>query len=517
MKKYIYIVCLSFLSLAAAGVLAKGGEGKVKVGYTFMDEKGNESVDQATFNQYEGFGLSLERFIYRFDNGIRLSADLQRFTLNNRNLTMAVEKYGLFGLRVFNNQYRRTYNFSGSTFTRRHRTGASFWVIPQRFVTVFGGGSYVGKTGQQSDLFDLDQPEVPIKVDYTQIEYNAGVRVNYLGRMLQAEYRGAEFDDNAVTTRDQTRFKFRTIAIVPVPRYDWLILTGGFQHFETKYKETDFKISANTVWGGATAKLPENFTLRYSFYFDRTGSDSDLVATDNLSNAVYLTHTWPNLAGLTAGYQHDVNDDAVDAMNADAGYFSGWLKPGRGFEIRAEQGFRREEMEEGSRLLGNEDRNHFKASVRYRNKEYGSAVLKFDSKNRENCQLGSEVDFIRAALDFTLEIKKYGSLSAGYAYATGEYENDEQSFEFGDHLVHADISSREYYHATGGFGVVYYRSKKDLDVESFTLRFNATYRFMKDYLLEVNYNVDNFDNFQIWDEYYTANIVEVNLIKSISF
>jgi len=517
MKKYIYMLWISLLSITAAGALANSGEGTVKVGYTFMDEEGNQSVQHSTFNQYDGFGLSLERFRYRFDNGIRLSADLQRVTLNNRNMSLAVEKFGLFGLRVFNHQYRRTYNYSGSSYTRRHRTGASFWVIPHQYVTVFGGGAYVGKSGKQSDLFDLNQPEVPVKVDYNQAEYNAGLRVNFRGRMFQAEYRGAKFTDNEKPMRDQSRFKIRTIAIASVPNYEWLIFSGGFQHFETRYKETDYKISANTVWGGATAKLPKHFSLRYSFYFDRAGSDSDLVATDNLSHAVYLTHIWPGRAGLTGGYQHDVNDDFEDSFKADAGYFSGWFKPGGGFELRAEHGFRREEVDEGARLLGNEDRNHFKASVRYKKMAYGSAVLKFDSKNRENSQLGSEVDFMRVALDGSLEIKEYGTVSAGCAYASGEYENDEQAFEFGDHLVHADITSREYYDVTAGFGAVYYRSKKDLDVESFTLRFSAAYRFKEDYMLEVNYNVSNFDNFQIWDEYYTANIVEVNIIKSISF
>ena len=146
-----------------------------------------------------------------------------------------------------------------------------------------------------------------------------------------------------------------------------------------------------------------------------------------------------------------------------------------------------------------------------------SSEIKYEEKNRENDQLGSEVEFMRIALDGTLELKEYGVVSAGYAFASGEYENDEQKFEFGDHLVHADLTSREYYDITAGFGAVYYRSKQDLDVESFTLRFSAAYRFKEDYKLEIDYNVHNFDNFQVWDEYYTANIVEVNLIKTISF
>jgi len=517
MKKIFIIISLSLLWLVAVNVLASNGEGTVKIGYVFMDEEGNQSVQQSTFNQYDGLGLSFERFHYNFDNGLRLRADLKHITLNNRNLSLGVEKSGLFGIRAYNNQYRRTYNFEGSTFTRRHRTGASAWFIPHKYVRVFGGGTYVGKSGRMSDFFNLNQPEVLEDVDYTQFSYKIGLRANYRGRMFQAEYRAADYKDDINDSRDQKRYKIRLTAIASVPHYEWLILSGGFQHFETKYNKTDYKISANTVWGGTTVKLPKHFTVSYKFYFDRTGSDSDLVATDNLSHAFFAGHVWPGRVGVTIGYQHDVNDDAVDATKADGMYFSGWVKPVKRLDFRAEHGFRKEEVDEGARLLGDEDRNYLKISGKYRLADYGSLTARYANKNRKNDQLGSDIDFQRVALDASVSIAEYGTLSAGYAYATGEYENDESMFEFADHLLHGDINSAEYYNVTAGFGVSYYRSKQDLDVESYNLRFTGTYRFMKTHRLEITYNVHNFDDYLIADNYYTANIVEVNLIKIMSF
>ena len=517
MKKITIIFVFALLGLAAVGVRAGNGEGTVKVGYVLLDEEGNRSVEHSTFNQYEGLGLSFERFRYNFDNGLRLGADLKRITLNNRNLSLALEKSGLFGIRTYNNQYRRTYNFEGSTFTRRHRTGASAWFVPHKYFKVFGGGDYVGKSGRMSDWFDLNQPEVVEDVDFTQFSYNIGLRANHRGGMFQAEYRAADYRDDIDNSRDQKRSKIRLAALLPVPRYEWVLLSGGFQHFETKYDKTDYKISANTVWGGTTVKLPRNFTVSYKFYFDRTGSDSDLVATDNLSHAFFAGRVWPGLAGLTLGYQHDINDDAVDAVKADGMYFSGWLKPLKNLDFRAEHGFRKEEVDEGARLLGDEDRNYFKISGKYRYADYASFTARYDDKHRENDQLGSDIDFKRMALDASLTLAGWGTLAAGYAYANGEYENTEEMFEFADHLVHGDISTEEYYNVTAGFGVSYYRSKQDLDVESYNLRFTGAYRFMKTHRLEITYNVHNFDDFLVMDNYYTANIVEVNLIKIMSF
>ncbi|MFZ5980912.1 MAG: hypothetical protein ACOYVF_09815, partial [Candidatus Zixiibacteriota bacterium] len=427
------------------------------------------------------------------------------------------EKNGLFGIRTYNHQYRRTYDFDGSTFTRRHQTGVSAWFIPQKYFRIFGGGSYVGKSGQAVDFFELNQPQVFEAVDYSQFTYNIGLRTNYRGGMFQAEYRAADYRDDTDNARDQKRSKIRLSALLPVPRYEWALLSGGFQHFETKYDKTDFKISANTVWGGTTVKLPENFTASYRFYFDRTGSDSDLVATDNLSHAIFAGHVWPGLAGLTVGYQHDINDDAMEAVEADGMYFSGWLKPLKNLDIGAEHGFRKEEVDEGARLLGDEDRNYFKISGKYRYADYGNFIARYENKNRRNDQLGSDIDFQRIALDASATLSGYGSIAAGYAYATGEYENSETTFEFADYLMHGDITSEEYHCITAGFGFSYYRSQKDLDVESYNLRFSGACRFLKTYKLEITYNVHNFDDFLVLDNYYTANIVEINLIKIVTF
>jgi hypothetical protein len=64
--------------------------------------------------------------------------------------------------------------------------------------------------------------------------------------------------------------------------------------------------------------------------------------------------------------------------------------------------------------------------------------------------------------------------------------------------------------------VVYYR-KRDLDVEHVGLRFNAAYSVAPTYSVKIEYNIQNFDDFLVDDAYYTANIVEVNLIKDLSF
>ena len=508
---FIFLLCLSGM----AGAVNNGGE--VKLGYVFIDEEGNQSVNQPTFNYYPGFLLSLEKFHYNFTNGMRVRADLKNLTLNNRNLSLGLGKAGLFGIDISNNQYRRVYDFDGNSFTRRRQTGGSLWFFPHRYLKLFGGGSFSNLAGSITDLFNPDGPGAVKNMDYGLKTYHAGMRFNFRGKMLQAEYRTSEYTDNKNADRGQKRSNIKLDALLPVPKYEWIVLTGGFRHFETKYSTTEFKISSNRAWGGATAALSRNFSANYNLIFDRTGSDSDIIATDNLAHTIYLTGISPGHAGLTVGYQNDINDDFADEVRANSYYASGWFTPNSHFEFRGEFGTRAEKVEDGWRLVGNEDRNRLKISGKYFYAAHGSLSLKYENKQRDNDQLGTSADFNRFAADATLKLTKYGEFSGGYSYSTGDYKDLEQEFEFNDHVLYGDITLREYHRLRAGFGATYYRSKRDIDVESFMLHFMASLRFAENHHLEVVYNVHNFDDFLVTDRYYTANIVEINLIKELSF
>lgn len=515
--KNILTVIFGFLACIVPYVAVADGSGDITLDYTYLDEEGNQAVNQGTFNRYEGIGLSLENFRYGFASGVNVSADLKRITLNNRHLNFGVRKPGLFDIRLFNNQYRRAYDFGGSSVTRRYRTGASMSVYPHRYIKLYGGGEYTGKSGKMVDLFDPAGGYRSYDIDYGRLYYKAGMVFNYEGRMFQAEYSGDDYEDKEHLDRDQTRYRIRLNAATPVPRYEWIVLSGGFLHFDTRYDTNDFAYSANRVWSGIRIEPRGRFALNYNFVFDRASSDSDLVATDNIAHAVYVQYMRAGFLNLTVGYQNDINDDIDDEVNSDTYYLSGWYKPSARLEFRGEYGNRAEKVVEGYRLTGNEDRQRFKFSGKYRSTEYGDVKITYENKSRKNESLSSEVCFDRISLDGNLIVSSLGNLNCGYSYSIGEYENGDGTFEYNSHVIYGDIFLNEYRRFKPGFGFVYYRSKRDLDTESFNLNFKAVYRFMKDYRLHVEYNVHNFDDFLVDNQYYTANIVEISLTKNMTF
>ena len=82
-------------------------------------------------------------------------------------------------------------------------------------------------------------------------------------------------------------------------------------------------------------------------------------------------------------------------------------------------------------------------------------------------------------------------------------------------IIKGDVTSREYKNTTLGFGGTYLRSRRDLDIEGFSVRFTGQYRFEKGWGLRATYSSHNFDNFNdpspIYNEYYTDNVVQISL------
>ncbi len=513
-------IAMMILLLTAACSYSSDVEGTVTASYIYLDEEGNRAVNQPTFNTYEGAALSIEDFRYYLDNGMRLTADMKNITLNNRNLNLGFSKPGLFGISLMHNKYRRFYDFDGGIYTRRHREGAKLWVRPHKYIKIFGGGSFNSEAGSMIPLYDGTAPGVPSDIDYQQTYYNGGVLINHAGHTVRAEYRGSEFDEEKADDRDQERMSYSFFAAGPIPSFERLSVLGGFRRFETRFSETDYKIESNRGLAGGSIQLPRHFSLKYMFVFDRTGSDSDFVKTDNVSHGVFLSHLWQGTANVTVGYQRNYNDDFEDEIQANSFYFSGWLKPIQPLEFRAQFGTKEDDLKSGNTVLGDQYKRKFRFSGKYRRSGCGSITFRLDANTRKSDLLETKSEFLRTGLDIQANLKGYATLTGGYSHAVGHYENTEKDFEFHDYIAFADITSREYYNITGGFGFNYYWSAQELDVERSMLEFRLGYRFLPRHKLEVQYNVHNFDDFiytGAFDEYYTANIVEVRLINDLAF
>jgi len=489
-------------------------DGTVRAGYLYLDRDGNHSVNQGTFNMYQGLELSLERFSYRFDNGLNLSANVRSALLGNRDLSLGASKAGLWGAEFHHSAYRRTYDFTGDVETKRYRSAGTVWWRARPWLKAYGGIGVTKKTGDMMALFEGDEPGAVNAVDFAHWTHHAGITVQHSRKMAQVEYRGSTFSDEESFTNDRRTRRIRASASAPVPNFEDLILNAGYQNFRLALEDRVDTLTANTVWGGGRFNYRGGYTVRYSFIFDRARRTGDLTDTDNITHALYAGKSWLRHGGFTLGYRYRMKDDALDELTGNGYYASAWWRPIDALMLRAGYGSEDLTVDEGRTLTGKTERSRGWVSVRYR-KANNWIRMSLRSLQTENDEIGSSTDYLRIAADFSAEAPKYGSLTGSYSFGTGEYNNSAGVFEYEEHVFKGDIASMEYRQVTLGFGGTYFRSLRDLNVESFLVRFWGQYRFEKGWGLQVSYCSHNFDNLDdpspVYTEYYTDNIVQVSL------
>ncbi|MFH1372867.1 MAG: hypothetical protein ABII79_03620 [bacterium] len=515
MKNIQYILIVVTALLVTASLPAAEYDGTVRAGYVFTDLEGNLGVNQPTFNLYDGLALSLERFRYQWDNGMRLTGDLRNITMNNRRLALGLARPGLGGVTIRHTAYRRSYDFDDTRFTRRRTTNGSLWVQPIQYVKLFGGFGVTEKHGSSLGLFETDGFSSIGKVDYLNQFANVGVEFKKKRRLARVEYRTSDYSDDFEATGDRSSQCVRLTAYTPVPSFDDVVLSGGFQHYEHEVVDRSDTLTANTVWGAAKYTHKLGYHAKYSFLFDRARHTGDISATDNISQSIQIGKNWRSRGGIMFGYRYHLNDDVYDERSGSGYSLSGWLVPTQRLTLRAGLNFDEDNVDAGRTLTGNREYSRHWLSVRYR---YSNLFVraKLEDRRRDNDDIGSSVDLVRFSGDLSVTRAEYGELTVSYAYGTGEYKNSAGTFEYEEHVLSGEVTSREYRRVQAGFGGVYYRGRQDVDVESFEVKFTGKHRLLETAILEVIYSAHNFDNMADssvpYREYYTANVVQANII-----
>ena len=518
------IFALTALALIFAVVtgVAYGSDmdGTVKLGGVIIDDEGNPGVNQSTFNTYEGVALSLEKFRYNFDNGARLYADLKNITMNNRQLRLSFIKAGQYGLSFNNSQYRRLFSQDGSTFTRRRNTGGEVWVKPTGYAKIYGGYNRTDRYGDQvAILGELGSPQ-PYAVDYTNTGVHGGLTLEKNRRQLDVNYRTTSYTDELGVASDRSGNRFRATLRSPLPRFDNVVVYGGVQTYRYRVEDTSDTLKANTGWFGGQATLNHGFSLRGNFIWDRARRTGDLTASDNIATAFYLGKTWVRQGGLTVGYIHYINDDVRDELTGDGYHFSGWYAFNPQLMLKAGYGTEQTDVNAGRTWVGNEDKTSEYASIRYKFRPGSQARISIANRSRENDEIGSSADYFRFGADLFFVDKKYGELSLAYSYLDGEYEYSDGQFAFRDHVFSGDLTLPEYERVTLSGGGSYVRSMEDTDIESFSVRVSASFDLNGTQSVEFTYTAHNFDDLSNlktlpYTRYYTANIVEINLVSGL--
>jgi hypothetical protein len=297
-------------------------------------------------------------------------------------------------------------------------------------------------------------------------------------------------------------------------------VSGGYDYRRDRHDWSHTELTTNMGWGGARALLPRGWSLDGRFVFARTKHSGTNVETDNVVTTVAAGRNWPRYGGVRLGYENRISDDLIDRTVANSLMAAGWVKVNDRLSARGRFSTRLKRVKTGVTLLGDEDVTRFQVSARYQDSLYGDLALRYQGRIRTNDDIDTRVEYNAVTAALNTAQKRYGTLAVTYTYYLGTFENrsgpSADKFEFSDHVVTGTVETATWRKARGTFGGTYYRSRRDGDVEKFGLLFGLRYDLPADVHLEAVYQAVNYDNFLVTDQYYTGNIVTVNVIKGFT-
>jgi hypothetical protein len=109
------------------------------------------------------------------------------------------------------------------------------------------------------------------------------------------------------------------------------------------------------------------------------------------------------------------------------------------------------------------------------------------------------------------ELPVWFSIWGDYVYKVEDHTNLVGTFNTNSHILTSKLTFDRIRDLYLGFGASYFRIKEDLDIEKSILFFEAQYTLADVYHLEVEYNVFNYDDYNMTEAYYTGNVVWFNV------
>jgi hypothetical protein len=494
---------------AAAGSL----EGRVRVGGVVLDEVGDRSAVQETYNVYDGFALTQIRLQGSVTQRSHFMLDLRDMNLDSRQGDLNFMVPGTASVTARYDQHRQVFDSDRSVNSERRDWGVGLSLTPKRWLSVSGSYASLDRDGDR-----LGFPPGTLSVLGTR--YDNSLRSGQLTVEGRSDRRGAavtyrlsDYTDELNSVADREGHVVSARLWTPDPFFDKVqhFLRGAYGIRKLTTNELDYTL-ANVQYTGI-ANLSSAWQLRYRFDANRIDNESTQMKTDRFQNDVDATYFY-KYGRLNAGYGYEINDDDRRLTS-----YHSW-RAGMDFrhgKVLAKVFYagRVKKDEEELTLLKDVEASRIRGDLELRPLKELVVGGRYARRDREFPDIGVEMDGDVVSGFGRYERAGWGSVGAEYSYSLDEYRDLVGNFDSDSHIVTGRAEITRVKNLRLGGGVAYLDIGKDLNIEKSSIFAEGAYAFLRDYEIEVQYNVYNYDDYILIDRYYTANVVRFNLVYNL--
>jgi len=496
--------------LAAATPWAGTLSGTVKVGGIFVDEEGDRSTVQETYNLYDGFSLSRIQLAGSFNPRSNFTLDLRDLNLDSRAGDFAYRVPGRFRLTAGYDQNRQVFDPGRGITSERKDLKLGMQVTPNRALALSGDVGYVVREGDRLAYPLGTASALGDRYDdaFLSGQLTADIRAGRRGGGVS--FRMSDYSNDLNPAADRTGQVVAARLYAPMPFWDkWTnLLRGSYGTRQLTDGDVEYKLSSFQYT--AVVQPRETYELRYAFDASRVDDNALQLQTDRFQND--FDATWFHRYGrVSAGYGYEMNDDDRSLTTYQSWRAATTFRPDRRFMARVDYAGRNKKDQEELTLLKDVESSRIRAKLEFRPAEPFTIGGDYAKRERELPDIGVSVDGEVSGAFVRYEMKGWGALSADYSHAADEYEDLLAGFETESDIVTARVEIGRISNLTLASGVTYLDIGKDLDIEKSTVFVEGALKVAGRYRLEAKYNCYNYDDYILIDRYYTANVVRIDL------
>jgi hypothetical protein len=512
--KTLAIIGLTLLASLAEPQSAAGSlEGRVRVGGIILDEVGDRSAVQETYNVYDGFSLTQIRLQGTSARRSFFTVDLRDLNLDSRQGDVTYLMPGVMKVSGRYDQNRQVFDPERAVNSERKDWGVGLSLTPKRWLTLSGSYADVTRSGDRLSFPAGTASVLGTRYDNSLKAGQFTVEGQKDRRGGAVTYRISDYTDelNALANRKgqvvSARLHF------PDPFFDKVqhFLRGAYGIRELTTNELDYTL-ANVQYTGV-ANLGSAWQLRYRFDANRIDNESTQLKTDRFQNDVDATY-FHKYGRLNGGYGYEMNDDDHRLTSYHSWHAGMDFRHGR-LQAKVHYAERVKKDQEELTLLKDVEASRIRGSLEVRPLDALVVGGTYARRDREFPDIGVDMNGDVVSGFGRYERTGWGSVGADYSYSLDEYRDLVGRFDTDSHIVTGRAEITRVKNLRLGGGVAYLDIGKDLNIEKSSIFAEGAYTILRDYQIEVQYNVYNYDDYILIDRYYTANVVRVNLVYNL--
>jgi hypothetical protein len=520
--KTLVTVSVALVVLPIASPLWAGWEGTLKLGGIVLEEEGDLSTVQETFNIHDGFSISRIRLAGSSNPDNYLMLDLKEINLDGRQGSFLYRRPGMLRLTASFDQHRQVFDPRRGVNSERKDWKFGARLTPVEWLRLSGAFNYMDRNGERlaypagtgSVLGTETASALGTGYDYSMRTGQLGAEVRKDRRGVALDYRMTDFTDDLNIDADRTGNVVSARAFTPGPLFPDKVthlLRAAYGVSELSGREVDYTLIGFRYTG--VVRPVTELQLKYGFDAQRVDHETTDLKTDRFQHNLDATFHHRD-GSVFGGYSYETNDDDSHLTSYNSWRAGASLRGDRHTARIRYSGREKKDTEELT-LLKDVEASRFLADLEVKPLDDLTLGLGLNVRDREFPDIGVESKGRVLRANAGWAYPGWGRLSGTYSYTQDEFTDLAAGYDVNSHVVTARADLERIKNTRLSGGVTYLDIGKDLDIEKSILFVEGEYTVAKDYHFEVKYNVYNYDDYVLLDRYYTANVVWFNVAYDI--